>query len=349
LVFVPAAKVKHIHDVSLYEYARRKYIIGFWKALLARWHPERMVQDSHTPQVLKLQIVLIALVALLLPVALVAVAAPSLRWVWGAELGLLALFLASAIPFLAKLARRSWTLALIGPGMLVVRALALGSGYVAGTVHFAGTAPGARQPVIPGWKQVIKRGIDIVGALVGLALSIPLVAVAAVAIKLDSPGPVFYRQSRVGENGRLFHIIKLRSMVQDAEHQLDTLVRLDDLPEPVFKIENDPRVTRVGRLLRRTSLDEAPQFLNVLVGDMSLVGPRPEEERIVALYGDHQRQRLAVKPGITGPMQINGRGSLSLEERLQLELDYIEHYSLRRDFAILWRTLPAIFRGHGAF
>ncbi|HHY55577.1 MAG TPA: glycosyltransferase [Chloroflexi bacterium] len=348
LVFAPAAKVAHLHDSDLGEYFRRKYYIGFWKALMIRWHPERMVQDSHTPQVLKVQIVVLAAIFGLMMLALFGLVWPPLQWAWfGVGAGAL-LFLATTLPFVAKLARRSPALALIGPGMLVVRALALGSGYLTGTVHFAGTLPGTHQPVLTGWQRLIKRTIDIVGALLGLLVSIPLVAVAALAIKLDSPGPVFFWQVRVGENGRPFRIVKLRTMVVDAEAKLDNLVDLDALPEPAFKLKHDPRVTRVGRLLRRTSLDEAPQFYNVLRGDMSLVGPRPEEMRIVQLYRDDQRRRLAVKPGMTGPMQISGRGDLSFAERLQLELDYIEHYSLRRDLEILLRTIPAILHGNGA-
>ncbi|MBK8799173.1 MAG: sugar transferase [Anaerolineales bacterium] len=143
-------------------------------------------------------------------------------------------------------------------------------------------------------------------------------------------------------------MIKLRTMSADAEEKLGSLVDVTHLEEPVFKLKQDPRVTRVGQLLRRTSLDETPQFYNVLCGDMSLVGPRPEEERIVQLYQDHHRRRLAVKPGMTGPMQVSGRGNLGFAERLQLELDYIEHYSLRRDLEILLRTFPAIFHGDGA-
>jgi lipopolysaccharide/colanic/teichoic acid biosynthesis glycosyltransferase len=231
----------------------------------------------------------------------------------------------------------------------MARALALGCGYLAGTVHFAGALPGAREPIIPGWKRVVKRGIDIAGALIGLAIAIPLVAVAAVAIKLDSPGPIFYWQVRIGENGHPFRIVKLRSMVVDAERLVEQLVDVQGLAsEPAFKLADDPRVTRVGRVLRRTSLDEAPQFWNVLMGDMSLVGPRPEEERIVKLYSDMHRKRLAVKPGLTGPMQVFGRGNLPFSDRLQLEMDYIEHYSLRRDFELILRTVPAILSGKGA-
>ena len=349
LVFAPQAQVVHLHDSNITEYARRKFYIGYWKALLTRWHPERMVQDSHTPQVLKVQIVLLALMLGALPFALAGLFWPPLNWLWaGIGLALFA-FVVTALPFLLKLGQKSPALALIGPAMLAVRALALGGGFVLGTVHFAGTLPGARQPLIPGWKRLLKRLLDIAGALVGLAISIPLVAIAAIAIKLDSPGPIFYRQVRIGENGRPFRMVKLRSMVNNAEERLSELVDLDALTEPVYKIVNDPRITRVGKVLRRTSLDEAPQFYNVLVGEMSLVGPRPEEARIVALYRDHERRRLAVKPGLTGPMQVNGRGDLGLADRLQLELDYIDHYSLKRDIGIILRTVPAVLRGHGAY
>ena len=146
-----------------------------------------------------------------------------------------------------------------------------------------------------------------------------------------------------------FRILKLRSMVDGAEQRLDALIDLQQLAqEPAFKIADDPRITRVGRILRRTSLDELPQFYNVLRGEMSLVGPRPEEERIVQLYTDHHRRRLAVKPGLTGPMQVSGRGDLPFSDRLQLELDYIDNYSLRRDLSILLRTVPVLLQGKGA-
>lgn len=349
LVFEPEAQVSHIHDTDLQEYMRRKYYIGYWKALLTRWHPERMVQDSHTPQVLKIQIVL---VAMMLGTSMLMAAGlfwPPLRWLWIPLAALAIAFVVTAVPFLQKLGRNSWRLAFIGLFMLGARAIALGLGFLVGTIHFAGTLPGAHQPVIPGWKRIAKRLVDVVGAVVGLLISIPLVAIAAVAIKFDTPGPAIYRQVRIGEDGRPFRIIKLRSMVQDADTQLESLIDLDSLPEPVYKLADDPRVTRVGRILRRTSLDEAPQLLNVLRGDMSLVGPRPEEERIVQLYSDEQRRRLAVKPGLTGPMQINGRGNLTLQERLKLEINYIDNYSLLHDFEIILRTIPAIFRGNGAY
>ncbi len=348
LVFTPDAAVTHLHDDSLLEYFRRKYSIGYWKALLTRWHPDRMVQDSHTPQVLKLQIVLVGALLGAVMLALAGLLWPIFNWMWWGVATVMLVFLATGLPFLHKLGQRSAALAFFGVPMLFTRALALGCGYLVGTIHFASSQPNTRQSLIPGWKRVTKRMIDVIGAVVGLLVSIPLVAVAALAIKLDSPGPVFYRQVRIGEHGKPFRILKLRSMVVNAEAQLDQLVDLSTLPEPVYKIKDDPRITRVGRVLRRTSLDEAPQFVNVLLGEMSLVGPRPEEERIVALYQDHHRKRLAIKPGMTGPMQINGRGDLSLSDRLKLELDYIENYSLRRDLEIILHTFPTLWHGHGA-
>ena len=195
----------------------------------------------------------------------------------------------------------------------------------------------------------IKRGLDILVSGTLLTLTSPLLVISAVLIKLDSRGPVFFRQVRVGKNGSRFRMYKLRTMVADAEKQLDELVDLDALDEPVFKIRDDPRITRVGRVLRRTSLDEVPQFINVLLGQMSLVGPRPEEEAVVALYDERQRQRLSVKPGLTGPMQVAGRGSLNFEERLALERDYLDNMTISGDIAILLRTPGAVIRGTGAF
>ena len=319
MVFQPAAMVTRRHEAGLSAYMQRKVLQGYWKAPLTRLHPERMVQDAHTPQVLKFQIVLLSMTFGLALAALLGIIWPLFGWLLLGAGAALAVLLLSAAPFILKLARRAPQLALIGPLMVLARSLALGVGYVAGTVHFAGALPGQRQPIIPGWKRAVKRVIDIIGALAGLVLAIPLVALAAIAIKLDSPGPIFYWQVRIGENGRPFRIAKLRSMVADAEAQLEQLIDLDELSdEPAFKLVDDPRVTRIGRILRRTSLDEAPQFYNVLRGDMSLVGPRPEEARIVHLYSDHQRRRLAVKPGITGPMQATPRRQVSSGKGSQL-------------------------------
>lgn len=203
--------------------------------------------------------------------------------------------------------------------------------------------------ITPRSTLIIKRVLDVLASAFSLAVTAPVLLIAAVLIKLDSPGPVFFRQVRIGKDGKPFTMFKLRTMVSDAEKRLDDLIDLDALEEPVFKIPNDPRVTRTGRFLRRSSLDEVPQFINVLKGDMSLVGPRPEEEAVVALYDERQRQRLSVKPGLTGPMQVAGRGGLNFEERLALERDYLDNMTIPGDIAILLRTPRAVIKGDGAF
>jgi len=195
---------------------------------------------------------------------------------------------------------------------------------------------------------LLKRCLDVVLSLALLVLLLPLFAVIAPLIKLDSHGPVLFRQLRAGLGGRPFCMLKFRTMVADAEELLPQLVSFDGLAEPVFKLEGEPRTTRTGRWLRRWSLDELPQLLNVLRGEMSLVGPRPEQLELVALYTPEQRDRLRVKPGLTGPMQVYGRGRLSLAERLAVEREYIENLTIGRDLRILMLTLPAVLGGRGA-
>lgn len=197
--------------------------------------------------------------------------------------------------------------------------------------------------------MALKRTMDIAVSGFVLLLVSPILLIAAAAIKFDSPGPVFFRQRRAGKDGEPFTMLKLRTMCQDAEEKLADLVDLQKLDEPVFKLQKDPRITRTGRILRRTSLDELPQLINVLRGDMSLVGPRPEEEAVVALYDERQRVRLSVQPGLTGPMQVLGRGDLTFEERLALDRDYLDNISIRGDLALLLRTPGAILRGDGAY
>ena len=194
----------------------------------------------------------------------------------------------------------------------------------------------------------MKRLLDLIVSGLALLLFSPLLAAIAVGILLDSGRPVFFRQRRAGMEGEPFTMLKFRTMDADAEQRLGELVDLDKLEQPAFKIPDDPRVTRFGRRLRRFSLDELPQLINVLRGDMSLVGPRPEEESVVALYDERQRGRLAIKPGLTGPMQVYGRSDLTFEERLAMERDYLDNLSLAGDLAILLRTPRAVIRGEGA-
>lgn len=343
MVFAPQARVYHRHDVSLGEYARRKFNIGYWKALLTQWHPERLVRDSHTPQTLKLQIILLGLGALSL------LAAP----LWPGFLrlagGMAVLFLGSTFAFVAKAATKDPAVAIVSRFLLALRATSLGLGFALGKARFAAARKKDTRGLLNARQRALKRAMDVAGALIGLILSAPLVPIIALAIKLDSKGPVLYVQERVGEGGRVFRMYKFRSMVDGAEEMLEELVDIEKRSSPAFKIRHDPRVTRVGRILRRTSLDETPQFWNVLKGDMSLVGPRPEEVRVVRRYNDWHRRRLAAKPGITGPMQVDGRGDLPLDERVRLEIDYIENYSLLTDVKMLLKTVPAIVLGRGAY
>jgi exopolysaccharide biosynthesis polyprenyl glycosylphosphotransferase len=197
--------------------------------------------------------------------------------------------------------------------------------------------------------QAMKRAMDVLVSGLLLVVLSPLLAGAALATLVDSGRPVFFRQKRAGKDGVPFTVLKFRTMVADAEDRLGELIDLSKLSEPAFKIPDDPRVTRVGKYLRRTSIDELPQLFNVLRGEMSLVGPRPEEVAVVALYDERQRGRLAIKPGLTGPMQVYGRGDLTFEERLAMERDYLDNLSLLTDVQILMRTPRAIMRGEGAY
>jgi lipopolysaccharide/colanic/teichoic acid biosynthesis glycosyltransferase len=186
---------------------------------------------------------------------------------------------------------------------------------------------------------VVSRALDIAVAAVVLAITAPLLAIAALAIRLESRGPVLYRQRRVGRNGEPFDLWKLRTMVPKAE----------TMGAGVYVLEGDPRITRVGRLLRRFSLDELPNLVNVLKGDMAIVGPRPTVQEQVDRYTERQRRRLEVKPGITGWAQVNGRTSLPWPERIELDVWYVEHRSLWLDLKILAKTARMLATGHGLY
>jgi exopolysaccharide biosynthesis polyprenyl glycosylphosphotransferase len=196
---------------------------------------------------------------------------------------------------------------------------------------------------------LMKRLIDLAAALLALPFVLPLLGAIALAIKLDSPGPVFFSQERVGQGKRRFKMLKFRTMVDGADKLQKELEHLNEAAGPIFKITNDPRITRVGRLLRRTSLDELPQILHVLTGDMSLVGPRPMSLRDVQLFDRGiQRKRFSVKPGLTCLWQVSGRSLLPFSKWLELDLYYIEHWSLALDLKILLKTIPVVLKGTGA-
>jgi exopolysaccharide biosynthesis polyprenyl glycosylphosphotransferase len=204
-------------------------------------------------------------------------------------------------------------------------------------------------PSYEGGKHVLKRVLDFTASLAGLVLLSPLFLAIAVIVKATSPGPVFFRQARVGRNGDLFSMIKFRSMVPDAEDALERLRQHNEGSGLLFKLKDDPRVTPIGRVLRRYSLDELPQLWNVLVGHMSLVGPRPPLESEVRQYEKHVLRRLYIKPGLTGMWQINGRSNLSWEESVRLDLYYVENWSLTGDLLILWRTARVVLKPVGAY
>jgi exopolysaccharide biosynthesis polyprenyl glycosylphosphotransferase len=195
----------------------------------------------------------------------------------------------------------------------------------------------------------MKRTVDIVLSVIGIVVLAPLMIAIAIAVRLSSRGPALFRQVRAGRAGKPFKILKFRTMCHDAEERIGEVISPDELDEPMFKLREDPRVTKVGRYLRRTSLDELPQLFNVLRGDMSLVGPRPEELWLVERYGETQRFRLEMRPGLTGPMQVHGRGELNFQERLAVEREYVENYSIRKDLKILLRTVSTVWRAPGAY
>jgi exopolysaccharide biosynthesis polyprenyl glycosylphosphotransferase len=205
------------------------------------------------------------------------------------------------------------------------------------------------QPEFTGPTWAMKEAFDRILATVALAVLAPVMALIAVAVRLTSPGPVIFRQVRVGRGGDVFTVYKFRTMVVDAERHLEALWELSEGNDVLFKLKDDPRVTRVGRFLRRISLDELPQLWNVVVGNMSLVGPRPALPNEAERYGRSTARRLLVKPGITGLWQVSGRSDLSWEDSVRLDLYYVENWSFAGDIQILWKTLSAVVRGHGAY
>ena len=199
------------------------------------------------------------------------------------------------------------------------------------------------------WLRYLKRGLDLLILTLALPVVLPLGLFTALAIRLDSPGPVIFRQTRVGKWGKLFVCYKFRSMAIDAEERKQALLLANEADGPIFKIQNDPRMTRVGRLIRKASIDELPQLINILKGDMSFVGPRPPLPSEVSLYEYEQRRRLNAVPGLTGLQQVSGRSDLPFERWVELDLQYINEQSLGKDVVILLKTIPTVIFGKGAY
>jgi exopolysaccharide biosynthesis polyprenyl glycosylphosphotransferase len=216
--------------------------------------------------------------------------------------------------------------------------------------------PLGRRPVLyiepvrrVGWRAVAKRLFDIVVSGSLLLLTLPVLVVSAVLIKLGSPGPVFFRQQRLGKNGTPFEVLKLRTMVDGADEMVEDLQEHNEADGPLFKVREDPRITRIGGFLRRTSIDELPQLWNVLRGEMSIVGPRPALLRETAGWTPELALRLRVKPGITGMWQVNGRSASSFEDYVRHDLYYVHNWSLLTDLAIVCKTIPTVLLRKGAY
>lgn len=196
--------------------------------------------------------------------------------------------------------------------------------------------------------EFTKRFIDIIGSLFGLILLLPIFIITAIAIKFESKGPVFFSQNRCGRNGRIFKMYKFRSMVVDAEKKLKELKHKNEMSGPVFKIKDDPRITKTGKFIRRTSIDELPQLINVLIGDMSLVGPRPPIDKEVDQYTPYQMQRLLVKPGLTCYWQVSGRNNIDFNDWVELDLRYIRERNLFTDIKLIFKTFFVLFGDENA-
>ena len=208
---------------------------------------------------------------------------------------------------------------------------------------------GLMEPVITGWNRLLKRFFDIAFSSLALLVTAPVFVIIALAIKLESPGPVIFRTKRIGDAGKTFTMYKFRSMIEGAPDFLDTVPVLDIKSRPIYKLKDDPRITRVGRFLRRWSLDELPQLINVLKGDMSMVGPRPEQPFITKQYEPWQWQRIQVPPGITGWWQVHGRSELPMHLNTQLDIYYVANYSMILDIKILFLTIFEVIKGRGAY
>ncbi len=190
---------------------------------------------------------------------------------------------------------------------------------------------------------LLKRAIDIIGSFLGIVISLPIMLAVAILIKLEDPkGPILFSQERNGVYPKTFRMYKFRSMYVDAEERLQELMHLNEQSGPAFKIKNDPRITKVGKFIRKTSLDELPQLLNILKGDMSIVGPRPAIPREVALYNEHQIQRLMVKPGLTCIWQVSGRNNIGFDDWVELDIEYIKTRNLWLDIKLILKTIPAL-------
>lgn len=231
----------------------------------------------------------------------------------------------------------------------MIRSIALSEDSTPTALTLAGPALDGDLLRASPWQLATKRGVDVIGALIAFLLLSPLFVLAFLGVLISSGSPVFFQQVRVGRYGRPIRILKFRTMHKGADSLMGDYWSRNELDGPIFKMRDDPRVTRVGRLLRKFSIDELPQLVNVVVGDMSLVGPRPLVAEEYATLGPRECQRLLATPGLTGIWQVSGRCDVDFQTWIEMDLDYIRTWSLRRDFGVLLRTIPAVLTGRGSY
>ncbi len=368
MVFVPDARVYHTHSASWVRYLRVKFTRAYWRMLVYKKYPNKAMRDTYTPFSLKIQFIftflfILSFLGFLLKgvslLGLPVLQIPILLNGWWGTLsgGFLIGLLASTLPLSRRIYSEDPEVGMVAPYLLMGRSLVFVMGTSCGILAFLSS--NFRDWVYP----IAKRAFDVFISLAGLLLIAPFFALIAIAIRLDSPGPVIFRHRRMGKDGSCFMFYKFRTMVKDAESKKDELRALSSLQGPVFKIKNDPRITHVGKFLRRFSLDELPQLLNVLAGNMSLVGPRPlplidiehpellhpkDSQIDLSRLENWLKIRHSVPPGITGLWQIRGRSDLPLEAWFNYDLEYVKRRSFWMDIKILIRTIPVVLLGKGA-
>lgn len=368
MVFVPDAVVYHTHSSNFFSYLRVKFSRAYWRMLVYKRFPNKVMRDTYTPLTLKIEffLTLFMFISFLGMVAKsIAISYPHthlaqviLDMYFGTAtvIFLGSLFLCT-FPLSLRIMKEDLAVGTVAPFILIGRSIVFVLGTISGILAFF--TQSMRDAAYP----VMKRILDVILSLVALLILSPLFVILGVIIRFDSPGAVIFRHTRIGKDGRPFIFYKFRTMVKDAEYKKEELRKLSSLQGPVFKIKEDPRITKAGKFLRRFSLDELPQLINVLNGTMSLVGPRPlpaidiqHPELLNPKNLDIDKTRLeawlalrqTVPPGITGLWQIRGRSNLPLEAWFNYDLEYLKRRSLWMDLKIILRTIPVIIIGRGA-
>lgn len=356
MLFVPEAIVYHLHPNNIKDYLKVKFWRAYYRMQVYRKYPTKIFRDTYTPTSLKLQLVFAAIMAILLAFSVIQLLLRSSAIVFSLYCLLFSLFcfFLSALPLSFYAWRREKALGIITPLLLIARAYVFLCGIIYGTWAFFLS----REK----FYSFTKRIFDLILSTLLLTMLAPFLILIGLLIKLDSSGPIIYKQKRMGKNGVYFTFYKFRTMVKNAENMKDQYRSLSALKGPVFKLKDDPRVTRIGKLLRRFSLDELPQIFNIIMGDMSFVGPRPLPEEdikhpeMLNPQGEIKEEQIKewlkarhkVVPGLTGLWQVSGRSDLPLEGWLKYDMEYLEKRSFWFDLKILFKTIPVVLLGKGA-